>query len=72
MLVRAVLANVLHILDEDGLDLGFGITAFQSLLKTSRIDLQLVVDLVSEGLELVHLYHDIAKMNALANEFFGD
>ena len=59
MLVGAVLANILHILDEDGLDLSFGITAFQSLLKARGINLQLVVDLVSESLELVQLHYNL-------------
>lgn len=56
MLVGTVLANILHILDEDGLDLSFGITAFEGLLKARGINLQLVVDLVSESLELVQLH----------------
>lgn len=55
MLIRAIFANIGHVLDLDRADSMLGITIQQGIRQCRRIDVDLVVHLVCESLQMINL-----------------
>lgn len=56
VLIRAILANIWHVLDLDRADSVLRIAVQQGIRQCSRVDVDLVVHLVRESLQMINLY----------------